>query len=79
MKKGFIEVKILMEMAEAILSLLLLLLVALVLSGISIVIIVGPLFFIGKNLISLANLDELVFCSRIFVFVRMPETKTGRQ
>lgn len=25
-------------------------------------------------LVSLADLNELVFCSRIFVFVRMPET-----
>lgn len=48
-KKGFIEIEIFMEVAEAELSLLLLL-VALVLPGIPVVIIIGSLFFIGKNL-----------------------------
>lgn len=47
-KKGLIKIKIFMEMAKTILSLLFL--VALVLSGISVVIIIWSLLFIGKNL-----------------------------
>jgi hypothetical protein len=48
-EKRLIKIEVFMEMAEAILALLLLL-VALVLSSIAIVVIVCPLFFIGENL-----------------------------
>lgn len=47
-KKGFIKIEVLVEMAEAVLALLLL--IALVLAGITVVVVVCPLFLIGQNL-----------------------------
>lgn len=47
-EKRLIEIKVLMEVAEAILALLLL--VALVLTSVTIVVVVRPLLLIGENL-----------------------------
>lgn len=47
-EKRLIEIKVLMEVAEAILALLLL--VALVLTSVTIVVVVRPLLLVGENL-----------------------------
>lgn len=47
-EEGLIKIEVLMEVAEAVLALLLL--VTLVLTSVSILVVVGPLFLIGQNL-----------------------------